>query len=336
MGRKVIIRVDGGHRVGLGHVIRTMALAAMLKPEFECEFVVGESDPTVVALLAEQHRVHPLSTGENEAKAILSLSERVAAQVVVLDGYGFRRQLQAALRDGGLKVVIIDDLADAPLAADLVINHGSCRVRSEYAVPAETTVLCGPSYALLRPPFLAAARDGEPVDGDVGSVLVCMGGTDSFGVTSRVIEALKGASWIRRVMLVLGAAAADVDLENVRKGGMVIDVYRNLDAAGMVQAFRSVRVAVVTASSLAIEACAVGCGLVVGVVADNQRWILEEVTAGGCAVSVGDWRIVSSDVISHACRTADASVAAQVLAQRTMIDGRSPERIRDAFRSLDV
>lgn len=42
--RQIIFRADAGKRIGYGHFVRTLALADMLKEEFECVFVT--QDPT--------------------------------------------------------------------------------------------------------------------------------------------------------------------------------------------------------------------------------------------------------------------------------------------------
>jgi len=309
------------------------ALAAMLATDFDCEFFLGNSDPAVMTLLSGEHRVHQLAVGGSDAETILDLARRTAASALVLDGYGFGLELQRSLRQAGLRVVVIDDLAAAPIEADLVINHCSRLVAPHYQVSAGANVLCGPEYALLRAPFLSAARAAEETSAGDGTVLVCMGGTDSLGVTPRVLETLTATPGVKRVTVVLGPLAG-TDFKHGRQGHSEVEICRDLDATGMVCAFQRSRVAVVTASSIAIEACAVGCGLVVGLVADNQRWVHEEVTAGGCAVSVGDWRTATPEAIARACRVAAEAIATQVAAQRRLVDGRSPERIRDAFQSL--
>ena len=166
--RTIIIRADGGQRVGLGHVVRMRALAAMLAADFDCEFLLGNSDPAVMTLLSGDHRVHQLAAG-GDAETILDLARRTAAAAVVLDGYGFGRELQRSLRQAGLRVVVIDDLAAAPIEADLVINHCSRLVAPHYQVPAGASVLCGPEYALLRAPFLSAARAAEKTGAGEGT-----------------------------------------------------------------------------------------------------------------------------------------------------------------------
>ena len=40
MKRNIIIRADGGSSIGMGHVVRSLALAEMLKSEFDIYFAI--------------------------------------------------------------------------------------------------------------------------------------------------------------------------------------------------------------------------------------------------------------------------------------------------------
>ena len=42
MERRIIFRADGNSDIGLGHVIRSLALVEMLKDNFECVFAIQE------------------------------------------------------------------------------------------------------------------------------------------------------------------------------------------------------------------------------------------------------------------------------------------------------
>lgn len=336
--RSVLIRVDGNSSIGLGHVVRVRALATMLAPDFACEFAVSNSSPEAVAILSEQYVVHHLGRNMSESahlEQLVDVCRRRSASIVVLDGYSFDQSVQTALRRSGLLVVVIDDFAREPVVADLVINHGSACAR--YAALPASKVLCGPAYALLRPPFIEAALRRREV-GRGGRILVCMGGADPFGVTPRVVAALSQVPGISQMTIISGAAA-EIEQNGARwkvaeSQGPAVEFRRNLDAAAMVQAFREARVAFVTASSLALEACAVGCGLVLGTVADNQDSIRDELVKMNCALSIGDWKTATPQSISKAYEVAANTVEVQLSAQQGLVDGRSPERIRDAFHGL--
>jgi UDP-2,4-diacetamido-2,4,6-trideoxy-beta-L-altropyranose hydrolase len=118
---RVIIRVDGNRTIGLGHIMRMRALAAMLGADFECEFAVAVSGPEAISLLSDRPTVHGLD-GAADADALVRLCRTRRARIVVLDGYRFGLDLQNALQSAGLRVVVIDDLANGPVAAEVVIN----------------------------------------------------------------------------------------------------------------------------------------------------------------------------------------------------------------------
>src|SRR6185437_5631338 len=107
-------------------------------------------------------------------------------------------------------VLVLDDLADRPLAADLVLDSGPARRAGDYdgLIPDGARLLLGPQYAPVRPEF-AALREtalgwrGEPVR----RVLVSLGLTDLDGITARVVERLRPKVSDVGIDVVLGAEA---------------------------------------------------------------------------------------------------------------------------------
>ena len=81
------------------------------------------------------------------------------ADWVLLDHYRLSPAEEVALK-GRRRLAVLDDLADRPRPADLVINPGYGRLPGNYAglVPDGARVLAGPQFALVRPEF-AAHRD---------------------------------------------------------------------------------------------------------------------------------------------------------------------------------
>ena len=50
---RVVFKADGNKDIGLGHIYRCIALAQMLKSEFEVAFLSGNSDGEVLNLLKD-------------------------------------------------------------------------------------------------------------------------------------------------------------------------------------------------------------------------------------------------------------------------------------------
>ena len=56
---KIVFRADGHAKMGLGHVIRSLALADMLKEDFDCHFMIRNPLPALRVQIMEvcQHLI---------------------------------------------------------------------------------------------------------------------------------------------------------------------------------------------------------------------------------------------------------------------------------------
>ena len=89
----------------------------------------------------------------------------------------------------GRPTLVIDDLANRPLEADLVLDAGPARLAQDYAglTPPGATLLLGPNNAPVRPAFPAlreTALARRAVGGPVRRILISLGLTDVGGVTT--------------------------------------------------------------------------------------------------------------------------------------------------------
>lgn len=195
---RILFIADAGPRVGGGHVMRSLTLARALADEGAiCAFV---ATPAVAAVLdAFGPDVARIEAGEVERGEVetAELVEAAAKAVqdfdaVVIDHYGLSAPDHRAIA-AGRPILVIDDLADRPLAADLILDSGPARQAADYdgLAPAQAELLLGPNHAPVRPAFAAlrkaalARRAGAP---PVRRILVSLGLTDLDGITGRVVD----------------------------------------------------------------------------------------------------------------------------------------------------
>ncbi len=291
--RRLVFRADGNATIGLGHLVRLLALADMLRGLAPGVFVVREPTPAVAQLITDAGwALHSVPTQALTAEAdTLAFSFLQPTDVLVLDGYAFDLAYQQRLRQSGCGLVYIDDLRAWPVVADVLINHSPGVAPADYQAPSGARLLLGPAFSLLRAPFLTAAE--PPVaPSPTGSALVCFGGADPLGFTARTLAALLALPAVRRIGLLVGAAfGGDEALRATAAAhsGREITVYRNLDAAGLVDLLQAYNVAVVPASTVLIEALALGRPALTGYYADNQRALAGYVHAQEQAFSVGNF-----------------------------------------------
>lgn len=291
---RLLFRADGNARIGLGHLMRLLALANQLRGLALGTFLVREPTAAVGQLIAaEGWAVQPIPAKQSWLAEADWLVQHVLqpTDVVVLDGYDFEADYQHRLRVSGCGLVYIDDLRAWPVVADVLINHSPGVVESDYQTEAVTSFLLGPAFSLLRQPFLkGAALPQKPTT--IDSALVCFGGADPLRLTIRTLGALQHLPKLRRLGILLGGAFGDaVELEKLAASApeVTTTIYRNVPATTLVGLMREYAVVLVPASTVLIEALVLGCPAITGYYADNQQALATYVHAQRQAFSVGNF-----------------------------------------------
>lgn len=289
--RRVVFRADGGAGIGLGHIVRCLALAEILRDHFELWFAIREPSDLVRDMILEScEMILALPHSNDMHVEALALSEMLKPDdIVVLDGYLFDETYQLAIRESSdRKLVCIDDMHAVPMHADAVINHNGGIAEEAYQREPHTQLYIGPDYALLRPPFLNV----DPESRDLANRhnwFVCMGGSDPFNLTEKVIQVIMELPDLHRCHVVIGGA--NMRLKQIRDlveaSGDKVQLHYNLDAARMCAVMQEAWNAVVPASSVAMEACSVGMRLFTGYFVENQKEFAEFFDQNGMGISLG-------------------------------------------------
>ena len=274
-GQRLVFRVDGNATIGLGHVMRLLALADILRGLALGVFLIRAPSTGVKQLLNDAGwPVHPLPAEPSlmaEAEWLTS-AFLLPTDVLLLDGYGFDFAYQRHLRRSGCELVFIDDLRAWPVVADVLINHSPGVAAADYEAPSSTHLLLGPAFSLLRQPFLEAATLPQ-VSSKPGSALVCFGGADPLGLTARTLAALSTLPQLHRISIVVGAAFSDMNaLQHILKQSPVplLELHCGVDATILVELLQSHAVVIVPASTVLIEALVLGRPAITGYYAANQ------------------------------------------------------------------
>lgn len=178
----VAIHADAGPAVGLGHVMRCTGLALALRRRGMLPVLLNAAGDALTAWFT-RHALAELRCADNP-EALIQAARRAGAALLVADSYRLDRL--ALRRAGGeLKLAWFDDTAQAPLAADAIINGSPAARTLPYALPATVLALLGPAYQVVRPGLTARSRRGP-----VRRLLVTYGGADPWNVGPRLAALL--------------------------------------------------------------------------------------------------------------------------------------------------
>jgi len=261
------IRTDGGPDIGLGHVVRCISLAYMLKNDFTIHFFSLEIPNSLKKEIIRNG--WNVTVIEKESDFLNALT---GDEIVVLDGYRFDSGYQKGIKEKGCKLVCIDDFHNQHFYADLVINHAPGVDKEEYKGEPYTKYLLGTDYALLRPEFLETKSIvKKDSSGSIKNVFICFGGSDVKNLTAKVVSLLPSDGF--RATVVLGDAYNHYDELNKvidEREDLEIVIKNSLSAKEMRQVLEQADVAVVPASGISLEALAVGVPTIIGHYASNQ------------------------------------------------------------------
>jgi UDP-2,4-diacetamido-2,4,6-trideoxy-beta-L-altropyranose hydrolase len=319
---RILFIADAGPAIGGGHVMRSLTLArALVERGAICAF-----------------RGHP--DGDAVLDAFAPEMPRVADDsgfdALVFDHYALSAPDHAALAQGR-PTLVIDDLADRPLAADMVLDAGMTRRPSDYRglVPEGCVLLLGPNHAPMRPDFLALreetlARRAEA--GPVHRILVSLGLMDVGGFTAPAVEKLRGTATLD---VVVGSGAASVPALKALAADDP-SVRLHIDTRDMARLTAQADIAVGAGGSSSWERCVLGLPTLLLVLADNQTPAAVALAEAGAVIALDAAAEFESGFDAAAARLIGETALRRRLSKAAagVCDGLGAGRTADAFLAL--
>lgn len=329
MKTKVYLRADGNSQMGLGHVIRSLALAEMLNGTFQCIYLTKNLASGLVQLIEKTGiETIPLPTSKNILEEAKFITEKYLSSkdIIVLDGYHFGTDYQEIIKGSQAKLVCIDDIFAQPFLADVIINHAGGITPHDYQGTAFTQYFLGIPYALLRKPFRQAAEGRAKFSENTG-LFICLGGADPQNDTLGVLKVLEEKEIAQPIFVITGNAYLHLEALNDfgLKTSLQLQFLQNLSAEEMVATMQKTSIGIVSPSTIALEYLSVGGDLYLKIIADNQHDVFKYLVSSGLAFDFKDFKNIDQSKLE----------SAKALKQ-SVLDGKSQERFLKIFKQLEA
>lgn len=199
----ILFRADANRKLGLGHIVRCLALADALKnnkPDLEITFITKHEEGRKI-IKGKNYKV--VQVLDNEVSQIRNLANRDTLLITdFLDTNDL--YISKIKKIVNLKIISIDNNTRLKkLDGNIVINANVFN-KGEIKTIGSTRYFLGPKYMILRKGFEKANRKKE-INNKVKSVLVMFGGTDPKEFIIKVASALKNIYNEVQVNLVIGS-----------------------------------------------------------------------------------------------------------------------------------
>jgi len=268
MKPKILIRTDGGIQIGHGHLVRCLALAQILKDDFEIIFYCKEIPETIVPELKVCCII--CNKIETEDEFLRQLNHNTIA---VLDGYHFDTDFQKQIKSTGSKLVCIDDIHDKEFVADLIINHAPGVSSVDYQAQSYTQFALGLEFSLIRSKFLEQAKISRKIE-KIDTVFICFGGSDAENITHSTLKAVTELEQLKKIFVVTGSEYQFADsINTIADTDNRVKHFHSVGEAKMLDLMLHAELAIVPASGISIEILHVGAILLTGTTAENQKII---------------------------------------------------------------
>jgi len=346
----LLLRADAGSQIGMGHVMRCLALA-------EPWLQAGSAVTLLTAAPSSALRARAESLGVSlseltaapgtpaDAAETIALAQSLCAAWLVLDGYHFDADFQRAAKAAGLRLLVFDDMGQvAHYSADFILNQNLGAKESLYPHRERTTrLLLGPRFVQLRREFTGrSCRRGEADHDRIGNppphfggyprVLVTLGGSDPDNVTAHVVAILQTIPNLT-ADIILGPANPHAATLQSALGNRSSAITVHQNPPDLPQLMSRADLAICAGGTTAWELSSLGVPMLVLVLAENQRTNAEQLVVTGAAIHTdltalaGNLRMLLADPALRAKMSARA---------RTLVDGRGVARVASAMQGYPL
>jgi len=341
----ITMRADASAGIGAGHVTRCLALAQAWQDEGGQARLLCGSIPDQLRALIEDEGITidaiEMPRGSREdALATRARLEETGAGALVLDGYDFDREYQTAVRSADIPLLIIDDDAQVGgYEADLILDPNPGAEPDRYEPrPADTGLLLGAGYTLLRREFRTFERSGKTFAGDDGRVLVTLGGGDAHRLLRIVLRGL-ARTGLEHLEVTVTAGGSNEEQDDLRRlaGELELEVNLRDHVSDMVTLMAGADFAISAGGSTCWELAFMGVPGLTIIRIENQHLIADELDSAGILVSLGEEAEMDERKIAARITTLLAAPERRAEMSRkgkALVDGQGALRVIQAIRRV--
>lgn len=335
MAPLLAIRADADSAIGLGHVMRCLALAQAWQDRGADAVFFCASIPDAIRqrLNAEGFRsvlIQAQPGSDEDARQTCRELSQSGGRLLAVDGERFRHRWQKQVKETGLRLLFMEDNGTPPpYCADWVWN-ADLPVRPQLYNNAGTNakLLLGPEYALLRREFLRR-QPKTKVASPVHNFLITMGGSDPENFTARTLRSLgqvRLSNW--KVRIIIGAA--NPHLENIKAAVVGINAELLPPTYNMAEHMVWADTAFTVEGGTLWELLYMGVPVICWSRSELPSILLTELNCRGAAIALG-CKTKAADLAAIVERLIKDSVRLDALRERSriIVDGKGAERVVD-------
>ncbi|EDU36136.1 UDP-2,4-diacetamido-2,4,6-trideoxy-beta-L-altropyranose hydrolase [Clostridium sporogenes] len=292
---KIAIRADGGSKIGMGHIMRTLVLAKELAKTNDVFYICKVGNP-----LSNKYK-----SGIDKVKAegfdIVTINENniindlrnIVADCLITDSYDVNEEYFNLTKDMFKITGYIDDMNLYCFNVDFIINQNIGAEEYFYKANKDTKLFLGTNYTMLREEF--RKNPNKNIKKEVQNIMITVGGADPNGITNIICDYVKDLEL--KFHIVIGPSFKEKNikkltyLENLKDN---INLYFN---ANMIEIMNKCDIAISACGSTLYELSACRVPALGLIIADNQEKIAHKMHEDGLIYNLGWYKDLTKDII---------------------------------------
>lgn len=205
---RILFKISGGDKIGLGHIRRSMDLAEFLQDHYNAEifFCCNPLDP---AILRNRYGFpfFFIPTGTDDTQRVRQIVQNYRINVVIIDDIQISEDMCSAIKEQCQKtrIIALDHFTYTNTNLDMIINllNQNTEVEDPSSVfPGQYRE--GVCYAIIRDALIRAGEQRKVPEGSGLQIVVTFGGADMRGNTLKVLNLLSEIERPFSVCVIIG------------------------------------------------------------------------------------------------------------------------------------
>ncbi|MEO0328174.1 MAG: UDP-2,4-diacetamido-2,4,6-trideoxy-beta-L-altropyranose hydrolase [Pseudomonadota bacterium] len=283
---QVAFRLDATAETGIGHLMRCLALANILRERSVCvRFICCQESSDYFGVIHDLgfpleivegtlSSTNSISGQEDDARLTFETVGETNLNWVILDHYGLDAawQTEFSRLKPQTRILVIDDLANRNHVCDVLIDSGMGRLQKDYfgLVPEYSQIITGVQYILLRQEFRETRIKNENISEkqvSVPRILISFGGGTVGKAVDITLSALENLSARFQFEASLIGRSTDAQIHKASQVGIAYTPHSD----EMAKEIADSDIVIGAAGGSAWERCCLGRASIFVAMADNQK-----------------------------------------------------------------
>lgn len=285
----IAFRVDGGSKIGSGHIMRCLALADAFPKDMQITFIIKEGREFIKLLENRGHEVKNIKNNlgiNKELKEVKDTIKEKNIDILITDSYYIDKKYLLEIKKYIEVLVTISHYPLFPYPSDIVINGNIYAPDLNYSsLNGNTEFLLGTKYTLLRSEFWNIPQ--RTVNKKVSNILVSVGGSDPLNLTPKILKSLAISNEKYRIDVVIGPGFKNISkiIKEVKKSSIEILLHFNIKKIS--QLMLNSDLAISAGGNTLYELATIGTPAIVMLQAENQVLVAKSMENEGTIINLG-------------------------------------------------